>query len=652
MAEKIEARNIISLSRAMSEIKQACEEAAAAHDDNGDKRSPFFFFVGSGISSPAIPLASIVQQQCEAKARSLGRDEGPNIVEPTTADLYSHWFTAAYPHRIERQQYLRELIKPAAITQANLRLAHLLLKASVSNVVVTPNFDDLLSRALTLFGRSHVVCDDPRTVERIDPEKNEIQLVYVHGSYWFYDCRNTTDEIRDRARSSADTTLTMASFLDKILAYRSPLVVGYSGWEQDVFMTALKRRLLTPLPFNLYWFCYHRSEIARLPDDLRFHADVYFVVPPEEKEKEAGGDTETDDAAKLPVSNRHSESIQTAQTVFDKLIEELHVGSPDLTSDPLRYFAELLKKNQPKDDVEGGTDIYSFQNVVERVERAKVREEEEAKTAQKTEAQLEMVREALRQAHYEEAINKAREIESHDLTEAQARELLNLTNTAIPAMANDLLLKPSACELAITFYNEVEKKGTVQPQLQLVAANLFNTKGNIAYSAKQFEPALASFEEGAKRFKDVNDAAVQNAVASMSNNTGITLINLGKFSEALKSFETVISQHQATADTNLINQVVAAYVFKGNALRSLGKNSEAVVAYKGAQASAEKTKTLTPYAKTVLDASKASLAATEALVQAAAIQAAAIKAAADKATADKAAADKAAADKAAADKAA
>jgi len=152
-------------------------------------------------------------------------------------DVYSHWFRAAFPHRIQRQQYLRSLIADAPITHANFRLAHLLIRGSISNIVVTPNFDDLLSRALTLFGKQHIICDDPRTVERIDPEKIDIQLIHVHGSYWFYDCRNTRAEIQDRAMPHSDTTLTMAALLDKILAYRAPLVIGYSGWESDVFMT-------------------------------------------------------------------------------------------------------------------------------------------------------------------------------------------------------------------------------------------------------------------------------------------------------------------------------------------------------------------------------------------------------------------------------
>ena len=137
-----------------------------------------------------------MQHDCELKARLLNRTKEPATQDP--AGVYSYWFREAFPQRIKRQEYLRDLIKNAPITHANFRLAHLLIRGSIANIVVTPNFDDLLSRALTLFGKQHVICDDPRTVERIDPEDSNIQLIHVHGSYWFYDCRNTGRKLVDK----------------------------------------------------------------------------------------------------------------------------------------------------------------------------------------------------------------------------------------------------------------------------------------------------------------------------------------------------------------------------------------------------------------------------------------------------------------------
>src|SRR5207244_2054635 len=193
------------------------------------------------------------------------------------------WFQEAYPHPAQRQRYLRELMQKQFISRANFRLAHLLLDRTVASLVVTTNFDDFLSRALSLFGRPHIVCDHPRTVERIDPESAEIQIVHLHGSYWFYDCCNLTEEMTRRAQPSATSSKTMAQLLDTVFWNRSPLVLGYSGWDGDVFMSALKRRLTSGLPTNLYWFCYDRASAGRLREALQdFDTEsVVLVVPPE-----------------------------------------------------------------------------------------------------------------------------------------------------------------------------------------------------------------------------------------------------------------------------------------------------------------------------------------------------------------------------------
>lgn len=228
----------LNLKTAISHIRQVTDSA-----DVASGRSPFFFIVGSGISTPVVPLASEIERKCRDIAKTYGRLDTPPGDEPI--DTYSHWFSQAMPHPRERQEHLRDLIEGKPISPANFRLAHLLLDASVTNLVVTPNFDDFLSRALALFGLPHIVCDHPATVERIDPERPDIKIVHVHGTYWFYDCCNLRDEIVQRAQASTETGLTMRSLLDNILSHRSPLVIGYSGWEGDVIMEAIKRRLST-----------------------------------------------------------------------------------------------------------------------------------------------------------------------------------------------------------------------------------------------------------------------------------------------------------------------------------------------------------------------------------------------------------------------
>jgi|ERR1039458_642664 hypothetical protein len=183
----------IDLATAISEIEQARDEAE-------DGKSPFFIIAGAGISAPIIPLASEIARECKEKAAKYNR-----TVEPTSKlplDVYSHWFESAFPHASQRQRYFKERIVGKPISHANFRLAHLLSEKRLATLVATPNFDDFLPRALTLFGIPHIVCDHPNTVERIDPESAEIQIVHVHGTFWFYDGCNLRGEIEARTKDS------------------------------------------------------------------------------------------------------------------------------------------------------------------------------------------------------------------------------------------------------------------------------------------------------------------------------------------------------------------------------------------------------------------------------------------------------------------
>ncbi len=206
--------NKLDLKTAVMQIKRACE----THAQRAAGR-PFFFLVGAGISHPSVPLASEIEDQCKSVAASYYNPPGPTGTE--RIDTYSHWFEKAYPQPIDRQSYLQGLIENKPITHANLRLAHLLLDRTIASLVVTTNFDDFLPRALAVFGKPHIVCDSPLTVQRIDPEREAVQIVHVHGSYWFYDCCNLRGEIEGRAQASPHTTQTTASFLDNCLSRRN-----------------------------------------------------------------------------------------------------------------------------------------------------------------------------------------------------------------------------------------------------------------------------------------------------------------------------------------------------------------------------------------------------------------------------------------------
>lgn len=314
------------LDSAISEIIEACS------DSSGTNR-PFFFIVGAGLSVPIIETASGLIDECKAKALKNGKSAEP--ASQDRMDTYSHWMDAAFPHAEQRRKYLQEKVQDKNISPATLRLAHLLQDGKIARTVVTPNFDDFLGRALTLFGVPHIICDHPHTVRRLATQSETVQILHVHGTYWFYDCCNLKGEIKQRTQDGAAS---VSSFLEDLLWQSSPIVIGYSGWEGDVIMAALKSRLTKQvLPFNMYWFCYDRNDLEKLPDWLTKHQSIRFVIP-----KLSSNNNSFDLAISLdgPPGSRLD-----AATVLSEFVRSLNLDTPKLFNEPLRFFADQIKRD-------------------------------------------------------------------------------------------------------------------------------------------------------------------------------------------------------------------------------------------------------------------------------------------------------------------
>ena len=387
---------LIDLGSAIGEIRQACDELGGdAH------RSPFFVIAGAGISHPPVPLASNIIEHCKHVAGRYKRDS--TVAAAAVLDNYSAWFERAYPGARQRQQYMRSLIEKKPLSIASLRLAHLLSAGRLTNVVITTNFDDFLPRALRLFGQEPAVCDHPRTIGRIDSDLRDIQIVHVHGSYLFYDLANLRGEVTARARPDRETSLTMMGLLDSLLWARSPLVVGYSGWEGDLIMAALRRRLRggNPLAQSIYWFCYRRSDFESLPPWLRSSPDVRFVVPPPPPPPPAPAAAGGERAG--PTSEPPPEPTMPAYEVFDRLNESFEVGEPAIFQNPVRYLAQTLQSSLP--EVSGTTsDPYSFKALIERLNKAASTFDATTAPALGLEADLHRLRGLMRESNYAQAV--------------------------------------------------------------------------------------------------------------------------------------------------------------------------------------------------------------------------------------------------------
>jgi tetratricopeptide (TPR) repeat protein len=562
----------------------------ASKDSNGPSRSPFFFIAGAGVSHPVVPLASGIVDACMDAAHARDRHTEPPSNQPI--DVYSHWFQQAYPQPAERQRYLRSLIEDKPIPPANFRLAHLLICRGITNLVVTTNFDDFLSRALTLFGETHIVCDHPATTERIDPERNDIQIVHVHGSYWFYDCCNLRDEIAQRSRPSISTAQTMSALLDRILAHRSPLVVGYSGWEGDVVMSAIGRRLDSSLPYNLYWFCHKSDAIDALPGYLRNHPQVVFVLPPApgesihaiEKDPEPRHTLElrpysaSTEETFPPTLTEASSNTISAEAVFGTLIRTAACDEPRLTADPLGFFAAHLRRSLLlPDEPLREPDVYFLRNVVEGIERAK---EKESRLSHEVQSHLALVRTALRRSQYAEAISAAQRIKLADLTPSELHELFNAAlsvGSATYGQASEEAL--AASDLIATIGDAPGFTTESPPQIRHHVAIALNRKSVLLTRLDRREEAIATYEQVVERYRDASELSLREQVARALNSKGVALSGLDRHEEAIATYEQVVERYRDASEPSLRERVAEALLFKGIDLGNLDRREEAIATY-------------------------------------------------------------------------
>lgn len=565
--------NLIDLETAVGHIAEVLAKRPSASQ-------PFFFLVGAGISYPQVPLAASIIEHCKAIASQDNRIYEPSRNKPI--QLYSHWFQRAYPQRVQRQDYLKALISNKPISGANFRLAHLLSEGTLTNMVITPNFDDFLSRALKLLMVSHIICDHPLTVDRINVDSPQLQIVHVHGTFLFYDCCNLGGEIRIRATISSQSTLSMASLLDRLLSHRSPLVIGYSGWEGDVIMKALKRRLRSPLAYNLYWFCYRESAISDLPPWLRNNSDVYFVVPlkqnvPPLSARESSGEIVQTLATVPSLTTRQGmqtcEPTLPAKDVFDRLIAKLNLGAPKIATDPFTVFVDLLKGVAPQSEPSDQTDLYGLTAAIQRLERAKEREKSIAESVQDA---METIRQAIQRAQYGQVLQQqGRETCKYLLTELTEDQLFQLAEAIWLAMierSDDSKDELLGHDLVITIWGRLQELGRLDAfgPLKIGRRSLWRIGGEL-FEFRTLEETLQVNQTFLDRYSDATEPSLRRKVARASILCGL-LMELKQDTAAIEAYDKVITRYQSTgSEYGLQDIAIEAMAYKVLALEAFNE---------------------------------------------------------------------------------
>lgn len=339
----------IHMSNGIIDLRQAVssmwETAIVNKNELKQEALPYVFIVGAGISMPEIIGSSGIVNHCKNMIDNLyaGNHEVLDAIKNEATKLeerpdliYSYWFEQAYKNKYHRQKYLEKIIGEAKLSSGNLLLAQILNSRKIATTVITPNFDDQLLQALYLMGDYKVyVANNVLDNVALMTDTNQIQIIHVHGTYKFYDCCNLEDEVLKVSQEKGIKST--ANAIDDFLKMHAPIVIGYSGWEQDVIMTRIKERLQYDLPFNMFWFCYTQEDYESLPDWLKKSEDVRFIVP----------FTKEDKSDELKIIEK---KCLPAKDVFSAIISKFEIPLPSLLSNPIDYILQLTQFVLPSDE--------------------------------------------------------------------------------------------------------------------------------------------------------------------------------------------------------------------------------------------------------------------------------------------------------------
>ncbi len=501
---------LISLGKAVDEIRRSGELAER-------DRWPFFFMVGAGISHPSVPLAEGVISHCRKEVRvSLAPKSEDKIKE------YEECFKAAYPGMADRQRYLKD-ISCQPISAANFQLAQLLLEKDrkpLTNLVVTTNFDDMLTRAIRLLCGEALISDHPLTTGRLDLSGPIPCIAHVHGTYWFYDCCNLREERDARAETEGEASqvfMRMGDFLDGVLSQRSPLVLGYAGREGDVFMSALERRLRREggLPYNLYWFVYRREQADELPEWLREHQSVKIVAL--EAPDRRGGSSPREGAAGevtlagSPPSEARERTLP-AEKVLGTLIKAAKLPDPLLFKDPLKVFRDQLARDCGETGDTGS--MYDVSEALRIVDSA--RTQPDVETGPSKENPVEKLRSLWRQGEFHKVLAAAQDVDVGALSPQDIVEVLRAVREAmsLSGEATDIQYGARLVELGDKI---VGRGDPLPPDIKRAAeemmARALVNKGFALGEAGRGEEAIAAYEEVERRFGAASEPALREQVA-------------------------------------------------------------------------------------------------------------------------------------------
>jgi tetratricopeptide (TPR) repeat protein len=366
----------------------------------------------------------------------------------------------------------------------------------------------------------------------------------------------------------------MSQFLEGLLNERSPLVIGYSGWEEDVFMTSLKHRLKSSLEYKLYWFCHRRDNADRLPVWLK-KTNVVFVLPPAPETvveaSSAGAPMKAGRAIASGVeADKRDPSTLGADEVLETLITTFALDEPPLTRDPLAFYAGHLRRNLPSEDA------YLLQSTAGKIERAVALM---AERLDEVDRLLNEMEGAIRRSQYRDAIVAAGQLRLADLQPDRLRGFVDSMWATAMALLDGSAEELKAYDLIQAAVERLEGDGMADARLRERHAQALVNRGFRLGELGREEEEVAIYDNLVVRFGDDAAPAIREQVAAAIINKGVALGGVGRSEEAITVYDAVLARFGDDATQAVRESVALALFNKGIRLGELGRSEAEIAVY-------------------------------------------------------------------------
>lgn len=197
----------------------------------------------TGTHKEAFSDLSLQRNQKKLQSYFDNKGKYPKLYDPTE---YSFYFKECYPNRIDRELFIRNLVKNKRPSLGHLCLGVLAQHKKVIDIWTT-NFDDLIEAGMQSVGTSYVVISDTTKETLFKPRMDMPYIYKLHGDFRYDSIKNTLEEVQR-----------LEEYLLKYFLLKSEdsglVVLGYSGCDQSIMSTlevAVDKE--DSFPYGLYW---------------------------------------------------------------------------------------------------------------------------------------------------------------------------------------------------------------------------------------------------------------------------------------------------------------------------------------------------------------------------------------------------------------